>query len=164
MPTPTYKPDIVEELAKITKRLTALERGFAIVDFSAGSASLLNFSINQLPQDIVNSVITPPDWVTPLSRCIILATVNITVKNNSAGADFLYCRTRIDGTGGGSSFTGTVPVGEWAHGSTSAERRMTGLTGADIAIAGQAYSNNNVWTADGANIANIDAIGIFLRT
>jgi hypothetical protein len=155
---PEYRPDLVEVVARLVKRVSALERGIAVVDFIGAGGSTLNFNMTATRIDKCTSNVATPQWAT---RAIILVVGTVSALNNSGAAGFLLGTASINGSYGADTVT-SVANGVYGQAVATAQRQIDNPPD-NISITMAARNSSGTWSADPANISNVDAIGIFLR-
>lgn len=129
------------------------------LDVGFGSNSGSNFAVGTSA-----AVVTYWDIPVPagFTQAVVLVTVNASCKNTTAAADFLYV-SAMAVTGSGGEADVPIAAGSWGSAAASAGQKVTGLTGGSNLRVSARVRAGTAWAADPSNIANVDAIAVFLR-
>lgn len=129
------------------------------VVFGSVGGSISNFAVTTTHTIFGSQNITVPAGFT---QATILAMVDTTIYNTGS-ADYLYIQGNIGGVAGGTSGV-SVGGGSYNGREASAIRTLTGLTGGStIAVGATIFTQSTTIAASASNIANINAIALFLR-
>lgn len=128
-------------------------------DFGASGTSATGFGLTSTPTDRAASTIGVPSGYT---RAIVMCTVDATAVNTVLSG-LLMLSANINGTRGGENSGAPGPNSYYANASASAIRTLTGLSGGNITVAATVHCDAGTWAADTHNIANCNAIAVFLR-
>lgn len=108
-----------------------------------------------------STTVTPPAGFT---RAVISASASLSAYNSTASADFLYVGIKVAGIAApGWSPNTTVPSHAYGAVTRGSAQILTGLTGASFAITCEVSSETAAWATDSSNVANIDAMILYLR-
>lgn len=153
----------------ITGRITVpgdADFASASVAFGGAGLSATNFSVNtSAVTDRVTTTIAVPTWA---DEAIVMAQVNCSLSNTSAGGFYCITQAVIDGTGGGGTGFGLAPVAhasfnDFGGSSASAQRKIVN-PGPTITIAGRCWTSGGTVPANVNNIITADAIAVFRST
>ena len=97
------------------------------------------------------------------TQAVVLVTVDASCQNTSASADFLYVSAYAAGGSGGEAYA-AVAAGGYGSVSASAGQLVTGLVGGgNLTFSVHCRTSVGSWTSAAGNIANANAIALFLR-
>ncbi|WP_160664098.1 hypothetical protein [Pseudarthrobacter sp. ATCC 49987] len=99
---------------------------------------------------------------TGFTQALVFLGVSGGAWNNTAAYDYLYVAGDINGSAGGSTPQGAAGS-SYGSASAFAIRTLTGLSGGVITVGCRVWTGAAGWAANGANIANTNAIVQFLR-
>lgn len=130
------------------------------VQGGSGGLSASGYGLSSTQAAVVSTTILVP---TGFTRALVHVTCDVAAYNTTGASQYLYVAASINGTGGGESTT-PIANGVAASGYGSAIRSLSGLTpGGTFSIAALARTGGGTIAAAGANLANLNAIALFLR-
>lgn len=109
----------------------------------------------------VTGTVVVPAWA---NRASVIATVVLDMKNNGAGANFLYVRLVINGASGAGPFAPLVAAGAYGFVAAHATRNGFVVTpGGSFDIEGQVQVGASFGAGDAANLIQVDSFVIFSK-
>lgn len=157
--------DLQDAQADLAAQQAALAVEVARIDALVGAqVSIAAVGVSQTGINIPGSstLLTSTTISIPggFTRAIVHVTANVGAYNGSAGGVYLIASGYINGTTGGEQ-SSLVSNGTLDSVSVSAIRSLTGLTGGGTITVG--VQGRGGLGTNGSNIANVDAIAVFLR-
>jgi hypothetical protein len=143
-------PNGIVDNAALANPIVQGFNGASAVAFALSTASAAKASGN---------IVVPAGF----TQAVVLVTVDASCQNTSAGADFLYVSAYAAGGSGGEAYA-AVAAGGYGSVSASAGQLVTGLVGGgNLAFSVHCHTSVGSWTSAAGNIANANAMALFLR-
>lgn len=152
--------DVGTVIRQLGDRIAVMERR-SWLNWDGAGESAQNFGLTTTGTVKVSDTLQVPEWA---GTALVFCWVNATVKNSSAGFDFAYLSAGIESRFGGEQFAGYA-VDEWDGLLATAQRvipnEVETTLGPTVTVQGRMRSNDNTWSAEPANIINVDAFALF---
>lgn len=135
------------------------------VGIGTSSQSVLGFALSTTATAIATRTLTVPSWANWMDAQVV---ADATVENPTAASDYVYLRTRIEGTDGGENFMGVAAApgtfpNRLAALSSSGIRSQPVTPLATVTFQARMRSQIGAWSAIATNILNINVFATFRK-